>query len=331
MATDTITIPGIEQPVTRIALGTWAIGGWMWGGPDDENAVRTIHRALDEGVNLIDTAPVYGFGHSEEVVGRALEGGRREKVVIATKLGLNWTEDHKVFRDSRPERVRDEVEQSLRRLKTDYIDLEQVHWPDGLTPVEDTAAELEKLHQEGKIRAIGVSNFSVADMEKFRTKAPLSTIQPPYNLFERGPTERDVLPYAHKHDAVVLAYGPLCRGLLAGKMTADSTFPKDDLRSMDPKFQAPHFRNYLAAVEDLKALAEKRGKTVLSLAIRWVLDQGPTVALWGARKPAQIEGIRDALGWTLSKDELAEINAILKRHVPDEIEPDFMAPPQRSA
>ncbi|WP_029604679.1 aldo/keto reductase [Kozakia baliensis] len=329
MATDKISIRGIDTPVSRIALGTWAIGGWMWGGPDDDNAIKTIHRALDEGINFIDTAPVYGFGHSEEVIGRALEGGRREKVVLATKLGLAWTDDQKVYRDSRPERVRKEVEDSLKRLKTDYLDLEQVHWPDGKTPVEDTAAELEKLRQEGKIRAIGVSNFSVANMDEFAKNAPLSTIQPPYNLFERVTTERDILPYAKAHDAVVLAYGPLCRGLLAGKMNKDTTFPKDDLRSGDPKFQRPKFEHYLAAVEDLKKIAEKHGKNILALAIRWVLDQGPTVALWGARKPAQIDGIAEAFGWSLSAEDKREIDAILNRHVPDPIEPDFMAPPQR--
>lgn len=330
MTTDTMTIRNIDRPVSRIALGTWAIGGWMWGGPDDDNAIRTIHRALDEGINFIDTAPVYGFGHSEEVIGRALEGGKREKVVLATKLGLAWTDDEKVYRDSRPERVRKEVEDSLRRLKTDVLDLEQVHWPDGKTPVEETAHALEELRKEGKIRAIGVSNFSVADMEAFASVAPLSTIQPPYNLFERVTAERDVLPFARKHDAVALAYGALCRGLLAGKMNSETRFPENDLRSSDPKFQPPAFARYLAAVEDLKKLAARHNRSILALAIRWVLDQGPTIALWGARKPQQIEGISEAFGWSLGEDDRKEIDAILKRHVPDPIQPDFMAPPQRA-
>lgn len=327
MSTDTISIKGISRPVSRIALGTWAIGGWMWGGPDDDNAIKTVHRALDEGINFIDTAPVYGFGHSEEVIGRALEG-RRDKAIVATKLGLAWTDDHKPYRDSRAARVRKEVEDSLRRLKTDHIDLEQVHWPDGKTPIEETARELEKLHKEGKILALGVSNFSVQEMDIFREIAPLSTIQPPYNIFERA-TEREILPYAKAHDAVVMAYGPLCRGLLAGKMTRETTFPSDDLRSSDPKFHKPNFEHYLAAVEDLKQIADRHGKSVLSLAIRWVLDQGPTVALWGARKPEQIDGVNDALGWSLSDSDKTEIDAILKRHVPQPIDPDFMAPPQR--
>jgi len=329
MTADTISIRNIDKPVTRIALGTWAIGGWMWGGPDDDNAIRTIHKAIDNGINFIDTAPVYGFGHSEEVIGRALEGGRRDKVVLATKLGLAWTDDQKVYRDSRPERIRKEVEDSLRRLGTDVIDLEQVHWPDGKTPVEETAHELEKLRREGKIRAIGVSNFSVDDMDRFGAITPISTIQPPYNLFERVTTERDILPYAKAHDAIVMAYGPLCRGLLAGKMTGETHFPKDDLRSSDPKFQQPVFGRYIAAVEALKAIAARHDKSMLALAIRWVLDQGPTVALWGARKPEQIDGVAEAYGWSLSDQDKAEIETILHDNVPDAIEPDFMAPPQR--
>jgi len=326
MATDTIHIPGIDTPVSRVALGTWAIGGWMWGGPDDDNAVRTIHRALDEGISLIDTAPVYGFGHSEEIVGRAL-AEKPNKAVVATKLGLNW-KDEKPFRDSTPARIRKEVEDSLRRLRVETIDLEQIHWPDDKTPIEDAARELQKLHQEGKIRALGVSNFSPRQMDIFREVAPLSTIQPPFNLFERT-IEKDILPYAKKHDAVVLAYGALCRGLLTGKMNSETTFPKSDLRSADPKFQSPNFANYLAAVDGFKKLADARGKSVMAFAVRWVLDQGPVIALWGARKPEQVSGINDAFGWSLTDDEKKAVDDILARHVPNAIDPTFMAPPER--
>lgn len=323
---NTITIPGLDLPASRVALGTWAIGGWMWGGPDDDNAVRTIHRALDEGVNLIDTAPVYGFGHSEEVIGRALEG-RRDKVLIATKVGLNW-KGEKPFRDSRPARIRQEVEDSLRRLKTDYLDIYQVHWPDDETPIAETAATLAELVKEGKVRTLGVSNYSVAQMEAFRQHAPLSVVQPPYNLFERG-IEHDILPYMVKHNLVGLGYGPLCRGLLAGKMTPQTTFPSTDLRSADPKFQAPRFQHYLDAVAQLRTLAEKHGKSVMVLAIRWVLDQGPFIALWGARKPAQIEGVSGVFGWHLSDNDRTEIDRILKNTIPDPVGPEFMAPPNR--
>ncbi|MGD7069457.1 aldo/keto reductase [Acetobacter sp. AAB5] len=327
MSADTIAIPGIAKPASRIALGTWAIGGSMWGGADDANASRTIDEALELGINMIDTAPVYGFGHSEEVIGKALEG-RRGRVILATKVGLNW-QDGKVFRDSRPARIEEEVEKSLSRLRTDYIDLYQVHWPDTCTPFEETARALENLVKSGKVKALGLSNFSPAQMDEFRKFAPVSAVQPPYNLFERE-IERDVLPYAEKNNLVVLAYGPLCRGLLSGRMTADRKFEGDDLRKTDPKFQQPRFGQYLQAVEDLKAIANKHGKSMLALAIRWVLDRGPTIALWGARKPEQIAGVDDAFGWNLDAEDMQAIDAILAKDIKDPVGPEFMAPPLRA-
>ncbi|BBC79889.1 aldo/keto reductase [Acetobacter orientalis] len=327
MTAETLSISGLAKPASRIALGTWAIGGSMWGGPDDENAARTIDKALDLGINVIDTAPVYGFGHSEDVIGRVLEG-KRDRVILATKVGLNW-QDGKVFRDSRPARIAQEVEDSLRRLRTDHIDLYQVHWPDPKTPIEETARALEKLVKAGKVRALGVSNFSPEQMNEFAQFAPLATIQPPYNLFERD-IEKDVLPYAVKNNLAVLAYGPLCRGLLSGRMTAERQFEGDDLRRTDPKFQQPRFGQYLKAVEDLKAIANKHNKSMLALAIRWVLDKGPTIALWGARKPEQISGIDDAFGWKLDEADLKAIDAILAQDITSPVGPEFMAPPARS-
>lgn len=327
MTAETLSIPGLAKPASRIALGTWAIGGSMWGGPDDENAARTIEKALDLGINVIDTAPVYGFGHSEEVIGRALEG-KRDRVILATKVALNW-QDGKVFRDSRPARIEQEIEDSLRRLRTDHIDLYQVHWPDPQTPLEETARALEKLVKAGKVHALGVSNFSPAQMDEFRKFAPLATIQPPYNLFERD-IEKDVLPYAVKNNLAVLAYGPLCRGLLSGRMTAERKFEGDDLRGTDPKFQQPRFGQYLKAVDGLQALAKKHGKSMLALAIRWVLDQGPTIALWGARKPEQISGVDEAFGWKLEEADLKAIDDILRQNITDPVGPEFMAPPARS-
>ncbi len=327
MTIETLKIEGIATPVSRIGLGTWAIGGWMWGGADDDRSVTTIRSALDRGINLIDTAPVYGFGHSEEVVGKALEGVR-DQAVIATKVALDWSEGGP-RRNSTPARIRQEVEDSLRRLRTDRIDLYQVHWPDPLVPIEDTAAELEKLRQEGKILAIGVSNYSTEQMDAFRKAAPLASVQPPYNLFERA-IEADVLPYARENKLVVLGYGALCRGLLSGRMNSATTFDGDDLRKSDPKFKAPRFEQYLAAVEALKTLARDRhDKSVLALAIRWVLDQGPTIALWGARRPDQLDGIDDAFGWSLSPQDLQDIDALLAEHITDPVGPEFMAPPTR--
>ena len=213
-----VKIPGTPLVVSRIGLGTWAIGGWMWGGSDEAQSIRTIHEAFDRGVTLFDTAPVYGFGRSEEILGKALaQDGRRNRAVIATKVGLDWR-DATPFRNASKARIVKEVEDSLRRLQTDVIDLYQVHWPDPNTPIGETAAAMADLHRAGKIRAIGVSNFSPNQMDEFRAIAPLHTTQPPYNLFERG-IESDVLPYAMDQGIVTIAYGALCRGLLSGRMT----------------------------------------------------------------------------------------------------------------
>jgi aryl-alcohol dehydrogenase-like predicted oxidoreductase len=327
MSIETINIPGIDTPASRIGLGTWAIGGWMWGGSDEASSIATIRGAVQSGINVIDTAPVYGFGHSEEIVGKALEG-IRDQVVIATKVALEWPNE-KVRRNASAARIRQEIEDSLRRLRTDRIDLYQVHWPDPLVPHEETAIELEKLRREGKILAIGVSNYDTEQMDGFRRHASLATVQPPYNLFERA-IEADVLPYAKQHGLTVLAYGALCRGLLSGRMRADTVFDGDDLRKADPKFQAPRFAQYLSAVEALRKFAQERhGKSVLALAVRWILDQGPTIALWGARKPEQLAGLDEAFGWKLSADDLAEIDTILGNNVKDPVGPEFMAPRSR--
>ena len=319
---------GKSGPTTsRIGLGTWAIGGWMWGGTDEAQSIATIRSAVERGITLIDTAPAYGFGRSEEIVGKALaEGSLRDKVQIATKVGLAW-KDGKVFRDSRPARIRKEIEDSLRRLRTDYIDLYQVHWPDLETPIAETARALAELRRQGKIRAIGVSNYSPEQMDAFRAVAKLDAVQPPYNLFERE-IDGDVLPYAKHTGLTVLSYGALCRGLLSGRMSADTKFDGDDLRKVDPKFQGRRFRQYLAVVDQLKKLAQERfGKSVLALAVRWVLDQGPTIALWGARNPSQLDPIGEIDGWHIDDKSKAEIDAILKRCITDPVSPSFMAPP----
>jgi aryl-alcohol dehydrogenase-like predicted oxidoreductase len=325
-----IEIAGLPTKASRVALGTWAMGGWMWGGSDEAEAIRTIHEALDQGINLIDTAPVYGFGHSEQIVGKALAGGRRSKALIATKVGLDWR-DGKVFRNCTATRLRQELEDSLRRLQTDVIDLYQVHWPDDSVPFEETAAVLEGFRRAGKIRAVGVSNFSPAQMDRFRKSTSLQTVQPPYNLFERQ-IEADVLPYAERAGLVTLAYGALCRGLLTGKITAASTFQGDDLRKSDPKFSPPRFGQYLAAVERLDAFARDRyGKTVLSLAVRWLLDRGKVVALWGARRPDQLKPVSEVMGWSLDSAAMREIDRILAETITDPVGPEFMAPPPTHA
>jgi aryl-alcohol dehydrogenase-like predicted oxidoreductase len=324
------TIPGTSLKVSRIALGTWAIGGWMWGGTDAADSVATIRAAVDHGINLIDTAPVYGFGRSEEIVGTALAtGSLRDCVLISSKVGLAWR-DGKPYRDASRARIMQEVDDSLRRLRTDRIDIYQVHWPDPRVPVAETADAMQTLLRQGKIRAIGVSNFSVDQMEEFRRVAPLHVLQPPYNLFERG-IETDILPYGRRHKIAMLGYGALCRGLLSGRMRPDTAFEGDDLRRSDPKFQPPRFAHYLAAVQRLDELARKRfRKRVIHLAVRWMLDQGITTALWGARHPAQLDPVDQVSGWTLDDSARDEIEHVLREQIMDPVGPEFMAPPTRS-
>ena len=330
METSTISASGLQ--FSRIGLGTWAMGGWMWGGTDEEESIRTIHSAIDRGITLIDTAPVYGFGRSEEIVGKALaSGGLRQKVVIATKVGLDWA-NGEPFRNAASGRIFAEVEASLRRLKTDVIDIYQVHWPDPVMPIEETADAMATLFKQGKIRAIGVSNFSPAQMDEFRLIAPIHTAQPPYNLFERE-IEKDVLPYCNREGIAVFAYGAICRGLLSGRMNRDTRFEGDDLRRTDPKFQPPRFEQYLEAVRLLDQFAQKNyGKRVIHLALRWALDQpGVTSALWGARHPGQLDPVDGVMGWKLDSAALGEIDRIIRDTVKDPVGPEFMAPPARNA
>jgi len=326
-----IKIDGTNLVSSRIALGTWAIGGWMWGGTDEKESIRTIHAALDQGINLIDTAPIYGYGRSEEIVGEAMrQHSHRESVILATKVGIDWT-NGKIERNATRQRILQEFEDSLRRLQTDYIDIYQVHWPDPLVPVEETALTLRELYEQGKIRAIGVSNYSSEEMARFEAIAPLHTIQPPYNLFERE-IERNVLPFARSRGITALTYGALCRGLLSGAMNADRQFAEDDMRkTTDPKFLQLHFAEYLNATDRLDAFARERfGKRVIHLAVRWLLDQpGVGVALWGARRPEQLVPIKEVIGWSLNKNDFAAIDSILRENIRNPIGPEFMAPPVR--
>ncbi|MEH2483322.1 aryl-alcohol dehydrogenase-like predicted oxidoreductase [Nitrobacteraceae bacterium AZCC 2146] len=323
-------IPGTSLKVSPVAIGTWAIGGWMWGGTDEAESIATIQAAFAHGINLVDTAPVYGFGRSEEIVGRAIAESRlRSHVLIATKAGLQW-EGGKVSRNASRARILREVEDSLRRLRTDYIDIYQIHWPDPLITIEETADAMHMLLAQGKIRAIGVSNFSVGQMERFRRVAPLHVLQPPYNLFERG-IEADLLPYCQENKIAMLGYGALCRGLLSGRMQANTVFGGDDLRRADPKFLDPRFAQYLAAVGRLDQFAQQRfRKRVIHLAVRWMLDQGITTALWGARHPDQLQPVDKVTGWSLDASAKAEIDRILRETVTDPVGPEFMAPPSRS-
>jgi aryl-alcohol dehydrogenase-like predicted oxidoreductase len=262
-----------------------------------------------------------------KIVGKAIAGaGLRARVLIATKVGLDW-QNGKILRNSSRARILREIDDSLRRLQTDHIDIYQIHWPDPATPFEETADAMLGLFNVGKIGAIGVSNYSVAQMEQFRRAAPIHVLQPPYNLFERA-AEAEIFPYCQRSGIATFGYGALCRGLVSGRMRADTVFEGDDLRRVDPKFQKPRFGNYLAAAARLDKLAQERfGKRVIHLAVRWILDRGITTALWGARYPGQLQPVDEISGWSLDASAKAEIDRILSEEIKNPVGPEFMAPP----
>jgi aryl-alcohol dehydrogenase-like predicted oxidoreductase len=322
-------IPGAGFQVSRIALGTWAIGGWMWGGSDEAESIRTIHAALDQGINLVDTAPVYGFGASEKIVGKALvQKNYRDKVFLSTKTGLDW-KDGKVFRNCSPDFLKRNFADSLKNLQTDYVDILYIHWPDPLEPFEATAKVLDQFLKEGRIKAVGVSNYSPEQIQAFQQGGPLHVVQPPYNMFERG-IEADLMPFCHQNNLHLMTYGALCRGLLSGKVTADRDYEGDDLRNVDPKFKQPRLNQYLDAVQRLDMLAQQKfGKRVLHLAVRWVLDHGAQIALWGGRRPDQMDPVPEIMGWQLDQGAMEAIETILREAIKEPVGPEFMAPPPR--
>lgn len=322
---ETTNIAGAE--VSRIGLGTWAIGGSEWGSVPEDAAIATILSAVERGANLIDTAPIYGRGRAEELIGKAMQQhGRREAFYIATKAGLEWN-SRGVFANSTAERLRRELEDSLRRLGTSYIDLYQVHWPDTLISVEEVAGVLAELVAAGKVRALGVSNFSVAQMEAFRQVTPLASDQPPYNIFERE-IDAAILPWCSANNVAVLTYSSLCRSLLGGRVQRGMRFEDRDIRAVDPKFQEPRFSQYITAVERLTEFARERfGKSIIELAARWVLDRpGVSVALWGAKRPDQLDPIAGAMGWKIDGHAMAEIDQIVAESVQDPIGPEYLTP-----
>ena len=303
--------------VSRIALGTWQLGG-DWGATDEREAVHAIHTARKLGVNLFDTAQAYGFGASERLLGRALAGdlhAHRDELVIATKGGLR-PKAGGVVRDSSPEWLRRGVEQSLRALDVEYIDLYQVHWPDPAVLFEETADALQQLVDEGKIRHIGVSNFDSAQLADFSRTRPVETVQPPYHLLRRG-IERDVLPYCREHDIGVLVYGALAHGLLTGAMDVTTTFAAGDWRARSPIFRGDTFRRQLDVVRELERFARDRGHTVSQLAIAWTLTHPSVqVAIVGSRRAAHVADAVAALDFELGPEDLAEIHLIVESAVP---------------
>lgn len=295
--------------VSRLAFGTWQLGG-DWGPTDEAQAVAAVRRAAEMGITVFDTAQGYGFGASEQLLAKALDGVARDRVVIATKGGLRPT-GKGLVRDSSPAWIRKGVEESLDALGSDYIDLYQVHWPDPATPFEETAAALAELVALGKIRHVGVSNFDAEQIRAFSASLPVETLQPPYHLFRRG-IEQEILPYTASHDVGVLVYGPLAHGLLGGRLTEDTAFPAGDWRGSSPDFGGTTFRRNLAAVERLRRLAGELDVTLGQLAVAWTLAN-PAVhaAIVGTRDPRHVDEAVEAADINLDSEVMGRIDQIM--------------------
>ncbi len=300
-----------------IGFGSWALGGsgwrYSWGPQDDEDSIKAIHRAMDLGVNWIDTAAVYGLGHSEEIVGKAIKG-LSNRPIIATKCSRVWDEDGNIRGDLTRESIRREVEASLKRLQVDVIDLYQIHWPDPEEYIEEGWSAMAELVKEGKVRYIGVSNFNVEQMKRIEKIHPIASLQPPYSMLRRG-IEEEILPYCKEKNIGVVVYSPMQKGLLTGKYNVETVknLAPDDHRRNDPMFKEPQLSINVELVEKLKKLSEKYGKTPGQLAIAWVLRRPEvTSAIVGIRRPSQIEELIPAADWNLSKEDIELIETWLK-------------------
>ncbi len=303
-----------DLQLTPLGVGAWAMGGgdWQfsWSHQDDDESIAAIHAALDAGINWIDTANVYGLGHSEEVVARAL-AGRANRPYVFTKCARVWDENRIIGKSLKAETVRRECENSLRRLKTDVIDLYQIHWPEPEEEVEEGWATLAKLKEEGKVRWIGVSNFNVAQLKRAQAIAPGASLQPPYSLIRRE-VEAEILPYCAAQNIGVIVYSPMGSGLLTGAMTRErfASLPADDWRRRGPQFQEPLFTRNLKLAEKLKAIAARHNRNAGEIAIAWTLrNPAVTGAIVGVRSAGQVAGVIGAMEFRLSEDEIAEINS----------------------
>lgn len=319
VSTHTRQLGNSGMQITAIGFGAWAIGGgdWQfsWGSQDDNDSIAAIQHALDLGINWIDTAAVYGLGHSEEVVARAL-AGRATKPYIFTKCSMVWDDKRQVGNSLKRDSIRKEMEASLRRLRVDAVDLYQIHWPNPEAEIEEGWETLVKLQEEGKTRAIGVSNFSVAQMEHAAKIAPITSLQPPYSLLNRN-VEAEILPYCERHNIGVINYSPMVSGLLTGAMTKEraANFPQDDWRRNNAKFKEPQLSRNLQLVELLREIGRPHGRGPGEVAIAWTLRQSAvTGAIVGARSPKQVDGIIGAATFRLRPEEIARIEKFLEEH-----------------
>jgi aryl-alcohol dehydrogenase-like predicted oxidoreductase len=296
--------------VSAVSIGTWAIGGENWGDVQDEESIAAIRKALDCGITFIDTADIYGKGHSETIVGKAV-ACHRQDVIIATKVANRWNENGEVWTDCSHDYIMQAVQASLKRLNTDYIDVYLIHKPDPDTPAEETMRALETLLKDGVVRAVGVSRYNRTQTEEAQQHLPLHAAQYPLNMFRRQEIT-PILPFCREHDIGMMAYAPLSKGLLTGKFDVDTTFPEDDLRSWNENFQGERFKQRLAAVEQLKPIAASYDKTLAQLAINWNLCQpGVTTALVGVKHPAQVVENAGGAGWRIAPEDLQKIEAIV--------------------
>lgn len=300
--------------VSKLSLGTWAFGSdeW-WGRQDDRLSIETLYRAVDLGINLIDTAPIYGRGHSETIIGKALKDkGLRDKIILATKAGLHWKK-RLIYPNLRRESILKEFQDSLTRLNTDYIDLYQVHWPDPFTSISETAGCLYELYQKGKIKAVGVSNYSVEQMSEFLKICPLHSLQPLYNMFRRE-IEREILPFCIKNNIAIIAYSPLNNGILTGKFFLGEKIPKDTVRKDNPDLKGRNFQINKEIILELNRIASQYSKRLSQFALNWVMGkEGITSAIVGARNKEQIEENSGCIGWKILNEDLMRIEEILKR------------------
>jgi aryl-alcohol dehydrogenase-like predicted oxidoreductase len=317
MNMETKVLGDSDLDLTRIGFGAWAIGGgdWQfaWGPQDDKESVEAIHRALDLGINWIDTAAVYGLGHSEEIVGKALKS-TSAKPYIFTKCAMVWDETREIKRSLK--QIRREVEDSLKRLQVETIDLYQIHWPVPDEEIEEGWATMADLKKEGKVRWIGVSNFSVAQMERAIRIAPITSLQPPYSMINRS-VEPEILPFCARHGIGVINYSPMQSGLLTGAMTKErvAAFPKDDFRRNAKSFQEPQLGRNLALAAFLAEIGSRHGVGAGVVAIAWTLaNQAVTAAIVGGRSAKQVDGVAPAASFRLTADEQTEINRYLTAH-----------------
>ena len=306
-----------DLELTTVGLGAWAMGGpWLygWGPQDDDESINTILRAMDEGINWIDTAAIYGHGRSESVVGRALKQISR-KPLIATKCGLCWDEQNERIPRLKAQSIRAECHDSLKRLDIDTIDLYQIHWNQPEEDIEEAWTEMARLVEEGKVRYIGVSNFEVEQIRRVQKIHPVASLQPPYSMLHRE-VEDELLGYCGENDIGVIVYSPMQRGLLTGKFDAErlANLPKGDHRKASPDFQQPQLDATLQLVEQLRPIADRNGRTLAQLAISWVLRRDEvTAAIVGARSPSQIIETAPAADWELSEKDIEEIEQLLTR------------------